>query len=272
MQAQPDAYGKPCRLCGSRNLRLFYTQGNDGEFRYYRCADCKLVNYDLSGGLDQDKYAEEFPDPLVPGLAKNRAQTATYRFLRRHLAPPGRLLEIGCGNGRLLHLARQDGWTVSGLELSAFMAESVTKHLGIPVLLANIDEPGLAERLGPGSFDVIALRHVLEHLPDPKAVMALFRALLAPHGHVVLEFPNIAGLALRGQRALQRAGLHRKTYPPNYHPGHCNEYCRESFQHLVDHTGFELLAWETYSRAPLRNWLINRLALGIKARTLIWKR
>ena len=267
----PPPPGMACRLCGSPELHLSYTQGNHGEFRFYRCPRCLLVNYDTSGGLDQEKYERVHPDPRAAGHPQNRAQTETFRFLSRHLSPPGRLLEIGCGNGRLLHLAQQSGWTVAGLELSPFLAQSVTSQLGIPVEIANIDEPGLADRLGAGRFDVIVLRHVLEHLPDPHAVMALFRTLLSPAGHVVLEFPNIDGFSLRWKRFLQRRGIARKTYRPGYHPGHCHEYCRESFQFLARRHQFEVLVWQTYSRHALANWIVNRWPVGIKARTIIRK-
>ena len=262
----------PCRLCGSRNLRLHYTQGNHGEFRFYRCGGCQLVNYDLAGGLDQEKYEQAMPDPRDPAAAKNRAQTETYRFLCRHLRPPGGLLEIGCGNGRLLHLAQTDGWTVTGLELSPALAKSIVRNLDIPVTVADIHEPGLPARLGAGRHDVIVLRHVLEHLPEPNAVMAVFRALLAEGGHIVLEFPNIDGLGFALRRKLEKTGLRRKAWPPGYRPGHCNEYSRASFRHLAERNGFELLVWETYSRNPAWNWVVNHWPVGIKARTLIRKR
>ena len=269
---KPAAPDWPCRLCGSHDLRLYYTQGNRAEFRYYRCADCGLVNYDLAGGLDQGKYEDDMPDPRDPAPRKNRAQTETWRFLARHLAPPGRLLEIGCGNGRLLHLAQQASWTVSGLELSPALAEAVVRNLGLPVTVANIFEPGLVERLGTGQTNVIVLRHVLEHLPEPNAIMALFRDLLAGCGHVVFEFPNIQGFGFKLRRALDKAGLRRKTYPADYRPGHCNEYGRASFGHLAERNGFEVLAWETYSHNPAWDRVVNRWPIGIKARTLIRKR
>jgi len=261
-----------CRLCGSSALHLHYTQGNSDEFSFYRCSVCKLVNYDLSGGLDQEKYEQSFDDPLDEGIRTNRAKTATFEFLARHLPGRGRLLEIGCGNGRLLHLSRQAGWTVSGLEISAFLAQEVTRRLGIPVIVADIGEYEMTSRPNDDKYDLIVLRHVLEHLPDPRSVMAVIRSLLVEEGHVLLEFPNIEGLDCQCKRWLRRMRLMHKKYPPSYKPGHCNEYCRKSFQYLVDQTGFALVTWETYSHDRIRNLLFNQWHIGGKVRTIIRKK
>jgi SAM-dependent methyltransferase len=99
-----------CRLCGHGPLRPFYTQGNRDEYTFHRCPNCSLVNYHLEGGLDQGKYAAEFVDPFDEHHRRNIAQNTTHRFLKRWVPAPGRMLDIGCGNGRLLHLARRDGW------------------------------------------------------------------------------------------------------------------------------------------------------------------
>ncbi len=49
-----------CRLCDSGNLRLYYTQGNNSEYKFYKCNNCDLVNYDLAEGLNQSKYSYEY--------------------------------------------------------------------------------------------------------------------------------------------------------------------------------------------------------------------
>lgn len=257
-----------CRLCQSDRLRLFYTQGHHDEFRFYRCENCGLVNYDLAGGLDQAKYAREFVDPKDERHPVNVAQTQTFRFLASRLSLPGRLLEIGCGNGRLLMLAQTAGWTVRGIELSPFLAESVRRRLGIDVQVADFlsYQPSASEQ-----YDIVILRHVLEHLPDGRAALATLYRLLAPNGHALLEFPNIDALDLRFKRLLRSLGWHRKQYPADYRPGHCNEYNRRSFEYLARTTGFRLLVWQTYSYRPLENWIFNRWPIGNKARALIQK-
>jgi len=265
----PASTAFTCRLCGSSSLRLFYTQGTEGEFHFYRCGQCKLVNYDLAGGLDQGKYEQKYEDPLDDNHPFNRPQNDTFPFLHTHLPTPGRLLEIGPGNGRLLHLTRQAGWKGEGLELSSFMAKSVTERLGIPVLVANIEEPDLADRLEGKPYDLIILRHVLEHLPNPKSVLTTLRSLLTENGHILLEFPNIDGIDITFKRWVRNMGLSHKKYPPDWRPGHCNEYCRDSFQELATQMGFNLVAWETYSQKPLQNLIFTRWHIGNKARALI---
>jgi len=255
-----------CRLCGETDLTLYYTQGNQDEFRFYRCPVCRLVNYDLSSGLDQEKYAREFVDPFDDGVTSNRAQSITYSFLKKHLPKPGTMLEIGCGNGRLLHHAKHDGWTVRGLELSPFLAESVKKRLDIDVEVANFLEYKVKES---DRYDLVLLRHVLEHLPDSKGALRSIHSMLANGGHALLEFPNIDGMDIRYKRWLRRTGLHRKKYPETYRPGHCNEFCRESFEYLLKETGFDLVVWETYSYRRVSNFIFNRVHIGNKARAII---
>jgi SAM-dependent methyltransferase len=257
----------PCRLCGGRRLYLYYTQGNDGRFRYYRCPDCTLVNYDLATGLDQAQYAAEFVDPTDDGIRKNLDKDATFAFLRRHVPGSGRLLDIGCGTGRLLYLALRAGWRVKGLELSPAMAAYVRERLGVDVLTGDFLalEPAAADR---EAYDVVCLRHVLEHLPDGLGALRRIGALTRPRGHVLVEIPNVEALAKKWLRLMVGLGLHRRRYPENFMAGHCNEYCRQSFEFLLRQTGFRLVRWETYSKKPLSNWLLNRIPVGTKARAL----
>lgn len=256
-----------CRVCGCEDLRLFYTQGDRGQFRFYRCRACELVNYDLSGGLDQEKYAG-FTDPYDCGLSVNILQEQTYRFVRRHVIGRGRFLDIGCGNGHLLHLARMDGWSVKGLELSPFLAASIRERLGIDVVEGDF----LKDEVEGGPFDLVVLRHVLEHLPDPIRALSRINGLLVPEGAALFEFPNIDGVDLKVKRLLARAGLHHKRFSPAYRPGHCHEFCRTSFRHLAQRTGFELLTWQTYSHKPFLSPIYARIPIGNKARVLARKR
>lgn len=257
-----------CRLCGGGDLYPYYAQGNSRQFIFYKCRGCGLVNLDLRGlnvVEHQEKYATEYHDPHDPHI--NRGSFASWKFLRKRLSTPGRFLDVGCGNGALLMSAREEGWTVRGLELSPFLAAKVKERLGIDVDVADF----LAYDLSGERFDLVSLRHVLEHLPDSMTAMRKINRLLKPGGHALLEFPNIEGISFKAKRLLEKLGLHAKRYAPDYRPGHCNEFSRGAFEFLARETGFTVVVWETYAYSPVKNFLYNRFAIGTKARVLVRK-
>lgn len=257
-----------CRLCGGETLKLWYTQGNRNEFKFYRCQACRLVNYDVSSGVDQGKYADVYVDPHDKLAPRNKGQSSTAQFITSHLNSRGKALEIGCGNGRVLLLLRNAGWDVRGLELSDFLAKAVKETLDIDVDTADFLQYHPQKNR---SYDLVVLRHVLEHLPDCVPALKFIHALLTPGGYAVMEFPNIDALGLGWKRLLRKTGIYRKRYPKNYVPGHVNEFSRKPFEILAEKTGFEVLVWETYSLKPLHNFFYTRLPIGNKARTIIRK-
>ena len=265
--AVSDRANFPCRLCGCTELHLYYTLGNDHRFRYFRCSECGLVNYDLAGGVDQGQYTHIVVDPRDDTNSRNHDNDEAYRFLERHVPAPGRLLDVGSGNGRLLWVAKQGGWQVKGLELSAEMALYSARIVGCDVVANDF----LATEPAPGdreAFDVVSLRHVLEHLPYPRLAMEKISGLLRPGGWLLIEIPNIEGWSRRYRRFIVRAGLHKQRFPPDLMPGHCCEYSRQSFTALMERTGYRLLRWETYTKKRFGNGFLARVPIGTKARAL----
>jgi 2-polyprenyl-3-methyl-5-hydroxy-6-metoxy-1,4-benzoquinol methylase len=264
----PELAAFPCRLCGESGLSLYYTLGRDARFRYYRCNRCSLVNYDLSTGLDQTQYEVTRVDPRDDSLTFNHDKDQSFASLSRYVQPPGRLLDIGCGNGRLLYIAKRAGWQVKGLELSAKMAESVRQELDVEVTVGNFLEVSPSAD-DANAFDVVILRHVLEHLPDPLLTMDRITALLKPDGYLLLEMPNVEAMTKKWSRFVVGAGLYTRKFPTDFMAGHCNEYSLQSMRFLARKTGYRLAHWETYSRKPLPNWFYNRVPIGNKARALL---
>lgn len=255
-----------CKLCGTTDLPLFYTQGDRRQYRFYRCPRCRLVVYDTStgGGVNQAKYALSRVDPAAP-TRQNRGHRQTYAFLRRHARPPGRLLDLGCGDGTVLWLARQDGWTVKGVELFPEQTKLLGETLGLDVETSDITAyEGVKE-----AWDCVVLTHVLEHLPDPVGALRKIHDLLKPGGFGVLEFPNIDAFDARLRRLLDRWRIHRRHYAPAYVPGHVQEFCRASFANAAGRAGLEVAAWETYAINPLQYFLFRHVPIGNKARALV---
>jgi 2-polyprenyl-3-methyl-5-hydroxy-6-metoxy-1,4-benzoquinol methylase len=102
---------------------------------------------------------------------------------------PGRLLDVGCGDGGWLVKMRTLGWQVEGQETDADAAAYAERVHGVTVHLGLLHDL----RLPPASFDAITLSHVIEHVHDPIAVLAECRRLLKPDGRLIALTPNVAG-------------------------------------------------------------------------------
>lgn len=255
-----------CRLCANDRLKLYYTQGNNSEYKFYKCHSCKLVNYDLSTGLDQSKYSYEYVSPEDESHKQNRTQSRSYNFIKNNIKNKGRLLDIGCGNGKILLLAKKDGWEVEGLELSKLYAERINAKYGISVKAANFLEYSFSEE---DKYDLVILRHVLEHLPDSILAMKKINQLLNVGGSALLEFPNIDSLELKLKRLLQL--FIKKNYKQDYTPGHCNEFNKYSFLYLAEKTGFKVISWNLYSNKAEFSYLLTKFNISSKARVLVKK-
>lgn len=95
------------------------------------------------------------------------------------------LLDVGCGTGDFIQVAKQNNWKVTGIEPNE-QARSIANKKNKDSVF-NVDQ---LVKLQPQSFDVITLWHVLEHLPNLEEDMATFKKLLKPTGTLIIAVPN----------------------------------------------------------------------------------
>jgi 2-polyprenyl-3-methyl-5-hydroxy-6-metoxy-1,4-benzoquinol methylase len=110
-------------------------------------------------------------------------------WLRRLLSlrlPPARILEIGCAHGAYLALLGWSGFDAIGTEMSPWVARFAEETFGVKVLTGIVE----AQPFENGSFDIIVLNDVIEHLPDPVATLGHCANLLAPNGFFVIQTPE----------------------------------------------------------------------------------
>lgn len=143
-----------------------------------------------------------------------------------HGLQPGRVLDVGCGNGEMLRALRRLGWDVVGIERTEATA-GPARRLELEVHAGGLE----ACRLAASSFDLIILWHVLEHLSDPHAALGELARLLRPAGRVVVAVPNVASWQAR------LAG------PEWYHldvPRHLYHFDRRTLTHLLARAGLRV--------------------------------
>jgi 2-polyprenyl-3-methyl-5-hydroxy-6-metoxy-1,4-benzoquinol methylase len=134
--------------------------------------------------------------------------------------------------------------------------EYVRREFGIPVEPAPVETTALEE----GTFDIVTLWHVIEHLPDPLESLRKIRALLRPGGVIVMETRNYRGhdARVQGERWGGWALPHHLWH---FDPG--------SYRNLVEKAGFRVIRHKIHKsdhvkkalrKIPLLGWLRNPVA------------
>jgi SAM-dependent methyltransferase len=166
-----------------------------GRFTVVACTSCGLKRTnprptpDTIGSYYPDSYGpyhgSEDKSP-APGLARGRLKSLL--GLETRLIPPigpGHLLELGSAHGAFLATAQAQGWSVEGIEFSAFAAEKAREQ-GFFVQVGSA-ETAEAPATRP---DVIAAWMVLEHLHEPLATLKRLREWIKPDGYLIFSVPD----------------------------------------------------------------------------------
>jgi methionine biosynthesis protein MetW len=150
-----------------------------------------------------------------------------------------RVLEVGCGTGSLSRIVADTcGAEVVGIEPDSHRAERARER-GLQVHVGYLS-PELIHKIG--SFDVVLLADVLEHVPNPQTMLLLSRQVLKVGGAVVVSVPNVAHWSVR-------ADLVRGTFqyqPTGIMDGtHLRWFTLDTLKALIASSGFKV----TNSRA-----------------------
>ncbi len=125
-------------------------------------------------------------DP-ASGEAASRSQRLLARLQARLPLPEsGRVLDVGCGNGATLRAFSQiaPGWSLAGTELNDKYRSQIEAIPGVEALYTTPPEDV------SGTFTIVSMVHVLEHIPFPKGFLEKLRGKVDPGGLLVVELPH----------------------------------------------------------------------------------
>lgn len=122
----------------------------------------------------------------LPGL---RERAANSIMGLHYMSPSATLLDVGCGVGQFMGTLKALGWTVVGVDTDARVVETA-RTAGLDARCGQLKAFGFPDE----SFDVITLRHVIEHVSDPSALLSEVKRLLKPGGMMLMATPNAASL------------------------------------------------------------------------------
>ena len=272
-----------CRVCGATVLPVVHTAremmyGLRTPFDYLECSDCGCLQiaeaptdlsdyypsgyYSLSGALDdefsdlgrRDLYKSSLQALLFSDEADARAVAYTdmrrpvWSLRRAAVDRASRILDIGCGAGRLPYLLKLAGFEhVAGLE--AHIPGDITYLNGLTITRGTVEE-------AEGQWNLVMLHHVFEHLPDPAAALAKLAALLAPGGRLLLRLPLADSFAWR-------------TYGVDWvqldAPRHLFLHTMRSLRHLADRAGLAIFSVD-YDSFDLQFWGSEQYRMDIPLR------
>ena len=138
-------------------------------------------------------YSEEYygggKGKFSEGIEKVLDQFTKQRVTRlnQYMNKPGKVLDLGCGNGRFLLFMQQLGHEIYGVEMAGGSAERARRVAGLSLKVGLLEPDDFASN----TFDAITLYHVFEHLTEPRKYLDIISKIIKPGGYVVIAFPNI---------------------------------------------------------------------------------
>lgn len=114
------------------------------------------------------------------------------------LVPPGRLLDVGCGPGFLLGVAKRRGWEPVGVDLNEWAVAHARDELGRDARHGTLDDQGFAD----GEFDAVTMLDLIEHVADPAGLVEEAARITRAGGAIAVLTPDAGGRVPRllGQR------------------------------------------------------------------------
>jgi 2-polyprenyl-3-methyl-5-hydroxy-6-metoxy-1,4-benzoquinol methylase len=241
-----------CPLCGASDDELRFEK--DG-FRVVSCRACSLVY--VNPRLSMEALAGLYNDQVISyahyyvKTAREDARSFAKRLdlIERHLSPatdrPLRLLELGCGPGTFMRVAKDRGWTVRGVDLNA---ESVghCHRAGLDVVCGTFPDAAFAGQ----RYDVAVMSDFIEHVTDPLAVLSAVREHLEPGGMVFITTPDVGS-------PLARAAGGR--WPHLKPVEHLTYFSRGTIRALLARAGFEVVVLRSMGRVRNLGLALERL-------------
>jgi SAM-dependent methyltransferase len=258
----------PCAVCGSDaydvvvpsrrdptrpvDLQTVFRSSGDEPLQdqMVRCRDCGLcyVRPRLKWELILEGYRGGTDENFVSQIAfRERTFRKCLDKIEAMARPAGkRVLDVGAAGGSFLAMARERGYDPRGCEPSTWMCGFAREHYGLELFPGTVfDMP-----VQPGTVDLLTLFDVIEHTPDPQAVLRRAHELLTPDGVLAMSYPDYGSLAARllGSRWPFLLTVHLYYFTPR------------TMTTLLRRTGFEPLGYKPHLQILEMGYVAQRAA------------
>ena len=238
-----------CCLCGNSGGSVYLA--GDG-WRLLRCGCGMIYTDDFAAGalsyaedeyfVARNEYVQQW-DKFTGIFDSLLARIGRYKS-------GGRLLDVGAGVGTLVAAAGRHGFTASGVEVSEWASRFAREEKGLDVRTGLLEDATLPD----GHFDVVTINHVLEHVPQPAALLAEVGRILKDDGLLVIGVPNIGSIMAR---------LKGPKWASLRHEEHIWHFTPATLRRLLAQSGFRELHFESRENHPAAGWGPKDLAVRL---------
>lgn len=253
-----------CDLCGQDDYEIVIPDCKTLDGPLVRCRHCGLIyvnprrtNFAVSEETANasakriavwDHYAEICDASLVSDERELEHIQANFelRIQRiRQFKTEGSLLDIGCGKGHFLAVARSSGFSVIGIEPNEKTARFARQAYDLEIIPGVLNQHTFPEN----RFDIVTMLHVLEHLPSPTQELYKIHRILRPGGFLFIEVPNIDTIWFRllGHNWRQIITDHYFFFTP------------QTIHALLQKVGFSVMDNQSIGKKMSAMFLISRL-------------
>lgn len=251
-QSEVEARGPDydCHSCGDQEFTLVRCSG---------CRTCYLNPRPTAAALPQiyaaeDYYSYDFAEKgnamvLKARLARDRQKVDAITAILGKPASEVTLLDIGAGDGLLLEAFRSAGTpagNLSGTELDERAVANIEKRgfKGILKRGEDLDFP-------PETFNAITMIQVIEHVSEPLRLIERLGGMMSKGAVLFLETPNL--------QSWDRNFFRKRMWGGYYFPRHWTLWDPATMTHLLDKSGFDVVAISTLPAAVVWVWSVNHV-------------
>jgi len=227
-----------CPICYTeveeRNFKETYVYPyNNQEYKRYECPHCDVHWWEPLKIIPEFYESEVFEDYVAfhegVGTRLGENHKAFFKYFPSNMR--GKLLDVGCGDGRFLRHSKEQGFEVWGIDFDKKSVESAKRNLGIDTVFAmGLEEFYEYAKEKNLKFDVITFFEVLEHQDKPREFLEMVRGLLKEGGYIAGSVPNRERLFVETEW---------KYFHGDYPPHHFLRFSKSSLEKALNFSGFK---------------------------------
>jgi 2-polyprenyl-3-methyl-5-hydroxy-6-metoxy-1,4-benzoquinol methylase len=227
-----------CPICYTeveeRNFKETYVSPyNNQEYKRYECPNCDVHWWEplkiIPEFYENEAFGGyiDFHEGVGTRLGENHK--AFFKYFPSNVK--GKLLDVGCGDGRFLRYAKEQGFEVWGIDFDKKSVENVKRNLGIDTVFAMSLEEFYEYAKERGlKFDVITFFEVLEHQDKPREFLEMVKGLLEEGGYIAGSVPNRESMFIE---------LLRFNHVDDYPPHHFLRFSKPSLEKALNFVRFK---------------------------------